>query len=779
MVWLLAAALPSFGQQAPDLLTKAVTTLSQTRGTIRLAGLQKPVQVLRDRWGVPHIYAQNSHDLFFAQGFVVAQDRLFQMELWKRSGQGRLAEVLGPSALQRDVNARRLLYRGDMKAEYESYSPDAKEILQAFTEGINAYITTRKAADGPGLPVEFQLAGFAPENWKPEDCLNRMAAYGVMANADSELQHAQVVGLVGAAKASQLFALDPQVTLDPAPGVDFSGLGPELLGQVLGSDARIEFPNEGRSGSNNWAVSGTLTASGKPILANDPHRVIAEPSLRYMVHLVAPGWDVIGATEPGLPGVALGHNEQIAWGFTIFPIDQQDLYVEELNPANSLQYRTAAGWEAMQVRRESFAIRGAAAVTLDLKFTRHGPVLWDDGKRALALRWVGAEPGTAGYLASLAVDRAHTWAEFEDAMARWKVPPENIVYADREGNIGEHSIALAPLRKNWTGLLPVPGTGGYEWAGFIAPAELPRQLNPKEGYVATANNRVTADDYPYHIGFEWYPEFRLQRIREVLDGYRASGKKIGNPEMERLQTDVHSVLARQLQQMLRAQGWAGSDHNAQRLLAWDCVLGKESPAAALYEMWLQELTVEIERRAFPSSMQNQLEDNTHLQVLRYLTHPTASVFGANPETGRDRVLREALQRAGENLAQRQGPDPESWSWGELHVALFRHALDKLPGAAGLVDLGPTPRPGDDTTVNATEHAFDSFVQTSGASYRQILDTSDWDRSEAVNAPGQSGQPGSSHYFDLVPLWNDGQYFPLVYSREAVERETVDRLELQP
>jgi penicillin G amidase len=478
-----------------SLSDRARAALSQVSGALKVDGLQEPVNVLRDRWGLAHIYAQNQHDLFFAQGFVAAQDRLFQMELWKRSGQGRLAEILGPSALQRDVNARLLSYRGDMKLELESYSPDTREILESFTQGINAYIASRTASGGQGLPLEFQIAGFQPEPWKPIDCLNRMAAFSMTGNAFAELAHAQATQAVGAEAASSLFDFDPPVRLDPAPGADLAGLSPALLRNLVGSDTRIEFPKALQE-SNNWTVSGKLTRSGKPLLANDPHRVIAEPSLRYMVHLVAPGWDVIGAGEPGLPGVALGHNQNIAWGFTTFGLDQQDLYLEDLNPADPSQYRTAHGWDNIQVRRESFGVRGSPDVQVELKFTNHGPVLWQDGKRALALHWVCAEPGTAGYLGSLAVDRAQNWQDFEAAVARWKVPSENIVYADRKGNIGEHSVGLAPLRKEWTGLLPVPGAGRYEWSGFVATQELPHQFNPAAGFVATANHKMIPEGYP-------------------------------------------------------------------------------------------------------------------------------------------------------------------------------------------------------------------------------------------------------------------------------------------
>jgi penicillin amidase len=271
-----------------------------------------------------------------------------------------------------------------------------------------------------------------------------MAAFSMTGNAVSELEHARALVELGAEKASKLFDFDPAIALDPASGLDLGGLSPDLLKNLVGSDHRIEFPAHSREGSNNWTISGSLTASGRPLLANDPHRVLARPSLRYMVHLVAPGCNVIGAGEPGLPGVALGHNEHIAWGFTIFGLDQQDLYVEELSPANPLEYKTEGGWKKMELRREVFLVKGSTATEVDLKFTRHGPVLWDDGKRALALRWVGAEPGAAGYLASLAIDRAQNWDQFEAPVARWKVPSENLVYADIAGNIGEHSAGLRP-----------------------------------------------------------------------------------------------------------------------------------------------------------------------------------------------------------------------------------------------------------------------------------------------------------------------------------------------
>ncbi len=762
--------------QKTPLADAAHRALAVVSGELRMKGLNRPVEVFRDRWGVAHIYAENQHDLFFAQGVVAAQDRLFQMELWKRAGQGRLAEILGPAALTRDINARSLRYRGNMQEEYESYSPDTKSILTAFTDGINSYIAGLTAPGGRGLPIEFELAGFSPDPWHPEDCLNRMAAFSMTGNAFGELEHAQALLELGFEKAAKLFDFDPAVALDPSPNLDLAGLSPDLLKNLIGSDRRIEFPAHSLEGSNNWTISGQLTATGKPLLANDPHRVIALPSLRYMVHLVAPGWNVIGAGEPGLPGVALGHNEYIAWGFTIFGLDQQDLYVEELNPANPLEYKTESGWSKMELQREVFLVKGAAPAEVDLKFTRHGPVLWQDGKRALALRWVGSEPGTAGYLASLAIDRAQNWEQFEAAVPRWKVPSENIVYADIAGNIGEHSAGLAPKR-SWTGLLPVPGTGNYNWAGFVPTSELPHYFNPPDGFVATANHKMIPEHYPYNVGFEWYPPYRVARIRSVIESAKHEHHKLTVPDMESLQGDLMSLSARDFQQLLRTTPLK-DDPVLAGFLRWDGQLTRESSDAALYEVWFQQICHALGER-FSKEHAARYDDLSPDTVLHILTNPDKDLFGDNPPARRDQMLADTLQSARKELERLLGPDVSQWAWGKLHTVRFRHALDQQPGAKDLLDLGPLSRPGDENTVNASGAEGDSWEQVSGASYREILDTSDWDHSVAVNTPGQSGQPGSPHYSDLLPLWNADRYFPLLYSRKAVEAETTDRLELKP
>lgn len=779
-----------------NLETRAHATLSVINGTLKLSGLEHSVTVLRDPWGVPHIYAQNEHDLFFAQGFVAAQDRLFQMELWKRVGQGRLAEVFGPAYLERDINARRLAYRGSMDVEYTSYAADAKQILEAFTEGINAEIASLTAPGGSGLPLEFQLAGFVPEPWKPEDCLSRMAGFPMTRNAVTELLHAKLVTLLGTKKASALSNLDPPITLDSFPGEDLSGLAPELLRNLQGSDSSMTMPpdfatafdlpeEQGSSkwASNNWVVSGKLTASGRPLLSNDPHRTVDKsPSLRYIVQLVAPGWDVIGATEPGTPGVQDGHNERVGWGWTIFGMDQQDLYLEKLDPNNSQRYKTENAWVQMEVRKSTFHVKGKPDVTIELKFTRHGPVLWEDSAthRALALRWVGAEPGTAGYMASLTLDRAKSWQEFEEAMKRWKLPTHNIVYADVDGNIGEHSVGMAPIRKNFTGTMPAPGEGGYEWAGWVPVLELPHQFNPERGFVVTANQKMTEKDFTYNVGFEWTEPFRANRIIEVLNEAVKNGHKLTREDMEQLQRDITSLPARELLQLLRSVAGNPEDAPTQMLLRWNAVVERESPAAAIYELWQTEIEKEMLHRLAPESAWKTLEGRVSLTViLKSLEHPDQEAFGAQPQVARDKFLLDTLKTAVDKLKTLQGSEPSYWLWGRLHTVTFHHPLELLPGAKEIFNIGPLTRPGDSHTVNNTSYTGEKFDQVSGPSYREILDVGNWDESVVANAPGESGQPGSSHYSDLVPLWDQTQYFPMLYSRAAVEKQAKDRLVLEP
>ena len=773
----LLAVPPARGGE-PDLAVRAKAALSQTSGTLRVPGLQKPVTVLRDPWGVPHIYAETQDDLFFAQGFVAAQDRLWQMEIWRRTGEGRLAEVLGPEAVDRDRFARLLRYRGDMDAEYASYAPDAKPILEAFVRGINAYIASIESPSGGRLPVEFQLAGFRPEPWTPEVCLNRMAAFGMTLNATMEVLRARLGTELGWQMADELVATDPPRPLEKQPRIGLEAIGEEVAKLPGAAGAPIRFQEKTADGSNNWVVDGTLSATGKPLLANDPHRTLTLPSLRYLVHLVGPGWNVIGAGEPALPGVAAGHNDRVGFGFTIAMIDQQDLYVEETNPENPNEVRFQGRWEPMRIERERIAVRGGEPVEAELKLTRHGPVIHEDRQRhrAYVLHWVGSEPGTAGYLASLSLNRARSWPEFRKALERWKVPSENLLYADVEGNIGWQVAGLAPIRKGWSGLLPVPGAeGAYEWQGFLPASELPGAFNPPKHFLATANHNILPPGYPHELGFDWGEPDRFQRIVDVLG---KGSRKLDVADFQRLQHDEVSPPAQALVRLLPEVKGASPELRPwiERLAAWDGTIARDSAAAALYEIWLEKLVPALFKRHLPEKWLSVVAGDPGKTVER-LRNPTPRWFGDSPRSGRDAVMLKSLEEAVAEAKAKLGADPAKWRWGTLHTATFRHILGTDPERKALFDLPPVERGGDGNTVNVSDG--DGFEVGHGASFREILDVADWDRSVATSVPGQSGQPASPHYGDLLKLWGEGKYFPLLFSREKVEGAATERLVLEP
>ncbi len=762
--------------QTRDLKERALGALPQTEGEIRLKGLQKPVKVLRDEWGVAHIYAETQDDLFFAQGFVAAQDRLWQMDLWRRAGEGKLAEVLGPRAIERDRFARLIRYRGDMKAEYESYAPDARQIIEAFVRGVNAQIELSKDR----LPIEFQLTGSRPEPWTPEVCLTRMAGYVMTRNASTEVLRAQLVREFGKEFVDEWIETEPNRKIEVPEGLDLAGINSKILAAANAAGGPITFnPNDG---SNNWVIDGTMSATGKPILANDPHRTIALPSLRYLVHLVGPGWNVIGAGEPALPGVAAGHNERVGFGFTIVGIDQQDLYVEEINPANPNEYRYRGKWELMRVEREKIKVKGEAQPReIELRFTMRGPVIYEDKdrRRAYALRWVGSEPGTAGYLASLTLNRVQNWKEFLQAMERWKVPSENLLYADVDGNIGWVAAGMTPIRKGWSGLLPVPGAEGkYEWQGFLPVSELPQSFNPSKRFIATANHNILPPGYKQELGYEWANPIRFWRIAEVMNSAKG---KFNVADFEKLQHDEVSLPARELTAVLReAKGITpGLRPFVEILTGWDCSLGKDSAAAALFEIWLTKLTPAVFKRHIPEAAWRAVAGRISLlKTIEAFKNPSPRWFGGEDARGaRDAVLLNSLEEAVKEARERLGGDPSKWRWGKLHVAPFTHALSTDSERRALFDLPPVERGGDGNTVNNTSGS--NFRQNHGASFREILDVSDWDRSVATSVPGQSGQPGSKHFGDMLPLWAEGTYFPLLYSKQKIEAMAKQRLTLEP
>lgn len=529
-------------------------------------------------------------------------------------------------------------------------------------------------------------------------------------------------------------------------------------------------------GSNNWTIAPSKSATGRAILAGDPHRAYSTPSLRYIAHVSAPGLDIIGSGEPALPGIAMGHNGTIAFGLTIFPVDQEDLYVYELNPANPKEYRYKGGWEAMRVVSESIGVKGTSARAAELLFTRHGPVIHVDAAkgRAYAVRTCWMEPGMSPYFGSIAYARTSNFTDFRREQFRGGAPTLNYVYADVKGNIGWSPGGLTPVRPNWDGLLPVPGDGRYEWAGFWKAEHFPYIYNPSNGYVSTSNEMNLPAGYPYKerkLGFEWSHGSRHTRIEEVLK----SLKKVSLEDSMKLQTDILSVAARRMVTLLvplktedaRARAALGM------LRGWDAVEAAESKQAALYEIWWK-------RHLGPAFLAAVMPGNAAAAV--GTPDPTVVL-----ETLEGKSTRFKVADVPALLAQTLGPAYAEWEklgapeWGKLHQSLPGHPLRNFadPKLRAKLQPGPFPAPGGPYTPRQSMYTGDSFQLTNGPSYRMVLDVGNWDESRAVNYPGQSGNPDDPHYQDLTGMWARGEYFPLLYSRGAVEKATERRITLQP
>jgi len=777
--------------------------------TTAVTGLERPVEILRDRWGINHIYAASEHDLFFAQGYAAARDRLFQFEMWRRQATGTVAEILGPKALARDTGTRLHLFRGDLDAELNWYHPRGKAIVTAFVAGINASID--EALKTPGdLPIEFRMLGIRPQHWTPAVVISRHN--GLLGNLNQEINMARAVRAMGADKVKALSAFyggDPDLTIDPA--IDASLLDRRVLDLYNAFRQPLRFDPEDLAaefrapaaaarldhalgptpldlsqrqediGSNNWVVAGRLTQTGKPLLMNDPHRVQGAPSLRYWSHLVAPGWNVIGGGEPTLPGISIGHNEVGAWGLTIFGSDTEDLYVYDTNPANPRQYRYAGGWESMRTVADAIAVKGQAPVAVEHRFTRHGPVLFEDTKnrKAYALRAAWMEIGSAPYLASLRMNQARTWEEFRAAAGYSRIPAENMIWADVDGTIGYQAVAITPIRRNWSGLVPVPGDGRYEWDGYLPIKALPHVVNPPAGFFATANNYLFPERYPYpeaqhHTGTD---PFRAARINEFL----SSGRLHTVSDMIELQNDDLSLPARSLVPLLKDLTIADPTAAKARdlLVGWNRVLDKDSVAAGIYEMWQRRLLVNLRDLLVPAAGRGDFGGLSMKKAIGFLQAPDGD-FGADPIAGRDRVLLTSLEQAVAELTMKLGPDMQKWQYGQpaYHHALIRHPLSRAvrPDLRAQLDVGPVPRGGDSYTVTATGGGDN---QVSGGSLKIIADLDDWDRSVAQNNPGQSGDPRSPHYRDLFELWARGRYFPIFYSRARISSVTEHTVTLQP
>jgi penicillin amidase len=772
--------------------------------TETIGGLQAPVDILIDQWGIAHIRAQSMPDLFFAQGYNAARDRLWQMDLWRKRGLGLLAADFGPGYLAQDRASRLFLYRGDMDAEWRAYAPDAKDICTAFVAGINAYVGLA-LRERDRLPPEFAQMGTQPSLWRPEDVV-RIRSHAMTRNALSEVLRARILSGADQATDDLRANLEPAVTPTIPEGLDLSDIPLDILSVLKLATAGVTF-SAGRlaatladawkwsnvtdlgdvvaeasmQGSNNWVVDAGHTTTGRPIMASDPHRTHAVPSLRYLVHLSAPGFDAIGTGEPVAPGISMGHNGHAAFSLTIFYADQEDLYVYETEPGNPDRYRYRDGWEDVRKVEETFAVKGYPDQTILLRFTRHGPVLFEEPekRRAFAVRSVWFEPGSAAYLRSLSSMRAGTIDAFRDAMRGWGVPSANHVYADDKGTIAWVPAGWTPVRPNWDGLLPVPGDGRYEWAGFLDNEKLPRVINPEKGYFATANAMNLPEGYPYRVGYEWVEGSRSWRVHEALDATLPHSVEAACA----LQTDVVSIPARRLTAVLKGLEANGDAARALALFGrWNHELAAESAAAALFELWwTKHLKPGLFRRFVPDDRLRPLLSPGDVEsILRVLETPD-SRFGDDPVEGRNALLLETLSAAWADCEARLGNDTATWKWGRLHHAFFEHPLSSLSPEErhSVLNIGPYPLGGNVSTPMHTGYRATDFRTIAGASVRMVVDVGAWDNSRWVNSPGQSGDPRSPHYSDLSSVWAAGDYVPMLYSRDAVDKAVAARIRLMP
>jgi penicillin amidase len=775
--------------------------------TKTLPGLSAAASISIDKWGIPHIRAANMRDVFFVQGYNAARDRLWQIDLWRKRGLGLLAADFGPGYLEQDKAARLFLYRGDMQQEWNAYSEDAEAIATAFVDGINAYIDSL-AGQPEAMPPEFALFGTHPARWEAADVV-RIRSHSLMRNGLSEVIRANVISGASAEVDLLRQALDPVTDPFVADGIALDEIPLDVLDTFKLALAPVSF-DEARlasaadeavlwrkvagtgdvirdaaaQGSNNWVIHGSMTATGRPIMANDPHRTHAVPSLRYLVHLTCPEFDLIGAGEPCLPGICIGHNGTSAFGLTLFfGHDQEDVYVYEIHPDDPDLYRYGDGWERMTVLDQHVAVKDGGGATLILRFTRHGPIVYADKtrNRAYAIKSVWFDPGTAPYFASIASMRTKNFADFSTTMSRWGVPATNQVYADQGGTIGWVVAGFSPVRPNWDGLLPVPGDGRYEWDGYFPAADLPIVSNPDKGFVATANEPNLPADWDHEtrqIGYEWLERSRSNRIHDVLGA--GGGHTVASSGT--LQADSVSLPARRLTALLATLSSGIVGEAAAIFAGWDHRLDVESAAAALFEVWWS--------KHLRPGLFGLVTDDPKIQALLLPGDPETILplleqpdgrLGSDPVAARDGLIRSSLESALSECRERLGSDPETWRWGSLHQAHFVHATSTVykdrPRPDG--DVGPLEKGGSDSAPMNASYRTSDFRVTIGASVRVVVDVGSWDNSIWINTPGQSGNPSSSHYGDLAEQWSRGEFVPMLYSQARVDEVVEQRIDLVP
>lgn len=769
------------------------TSLPTTTGTLTVPGLDGAVEVVRDEAGVPHIFAGTDHDAIFALGYVHAQDRMWQMEMNRRIGNGRLAEVLGEPALSIDKYQRTMGYRRVSEQAWEYLSERGKASLQAYADGVNAWI-----AEGHTLPPEFILLGFSPEPWSVFDSLvwMKMMQYDLGGDYEMELLRAQAGAALGPERAAQILPAYPEdgvlILPEGVPGVGGAALDGASATALLDIRKQMQalIGITGREkGSNDWVIGGSRTETGMPLLADDPHLSTSIPSIWYLAEVQGDTLHVTGATFPSLPLFPIGHNAQIAWGVTNMGPDVQDLYLERVNPESLNQVEVNGAWEDMTIVTEEIIVNGwDAPLQWAARATRNGPLLSDVTPTAstVALRWTALDPDDTTFDAYLGINYAQNWDEFTAAMAPYIAPSQNFVYADVEGNIGYFAPGRIPIRKAGEGMLPVPGwNDDYAWTGSIPVEELPHTYNPAAGYVATANNRVVDDAYPYMLGNDWAPPYRAERIVELIEEQSSNGASISVAEMASIQADQAGANVQESLPFLQALP-ASTERQREALgylQAWDGVSRIDSVAQTLYAAW----RVEFERALFEDDLSGGLYDEfADMSVALFGGNVLAdealgrtwcdNVNTAPQESCGDTAL-VALDRAIASLEAQVGNNMARWTWGDLHQTQYPHRPFSDVAYLKWLFHRSIANGGDAYTVNvAPFRRSDLYNQYHVPGYRHVVDLQDFNRSLFMTTTGQSGNLLSPHYDDLIERHRNVEYLPMTFGRDHVSGEV---LTLQP
>ncbi len=730
----------------------------QIEGEISVGVLDEEVTVTRDEQGVPHIIANSDADLYRAQGFVQAQDRMFQMDLARRQASGRLSEVVGEAAVTTDQFFRTFSLREAAKDSWDGYGADAKQVLKWHAEGVNAFM--EQASENGELSFEFKLLEYEPEPWTEVDSLTigKFMAYDLGGHWSSLAIRHWALGNFSEDKARELFITYPE----NKPAILEANLKNQV--QVAGHFNPDVLPHE-FNGSNNWVVSGEKTKSGMPLLADDPHLGLSTPSIWYQMHLESPEQNVSGVIFAGIPGIILGHNEEIAWGVTNVGPDVQDLYIEKPNPTNPTEFQYDGKWEQAEVRNEPIKVKDGETVDFKVVVTRHGPIISnvmfeeEEPNAQFSMQWTALEP-TLELQAVLNMNKASNWEEFETALEDFHAPAQNFVFAAKDGTIAYKANGRIPIRKSGDAQLPVPGDSSeYEWTGYVPYDELPKIVNPDAGFIATANNQVIDDSYPYHITDLWAQAYRYERISEVL----SEGDNFTKEDMMALQMDQKNLQAREfLTDMI--ESIEGKDSNGQYkemltvLKNWNQVDEENSAAPLLFHKWIQELPVTLFKNQMPEDVYEMLAGKGSItdQMMR---DGFAGEEGAwvTEQKGVDEWVYRSFVNAVQSIEEEFGDDVNEWKWGDYHQLTFKHPLAGVsPVFEYFLNPKPVPIGGSNITVQAAAFAEDGSV-THGASWRFVADLADLSSAHHIVGPGQSGHLKSDWFHNQVDDWAKGNY----------------------